>query len=68
MLHRALVLIRFACQAQDIERAEAIADAVHNLPINLINGGQIDDFEELFLTPLIEQYPDLKCLKEMLND
>lgn len=67
LLHRALVLIRFACQAGDLQRAEAIADALHNLPVQLITGERLDEFTALYLQPLIERYPDLEELAQLLE-
>lgn len=66
LLHRALVLIRFACQGGDTQRAEAIADAVHNLPLHLGNAEQLRQFRDFYLQPLVERYPDLRELTELL--
>ena len=38
VLHRGLVYIRMASQDGDNQRAEAIADALHDLPYLLIDG------------------------------
>jgi len=67
LLHRALVLIRCACEAGDCRRAEAIADAVHNLPIELDDEDFVSKFEKCYLTPLVERYPDLKDFAEIVS-
>ena len=68
LLHRALVLIRSACQAGNVERAEAIADAVHNLPLHLLNGTELAEFPKRYLTPLIKRFPDLEELATGFGD
>lgn len=67
LLHRGLVLIRSACQCGDTGRAEAIADALHNLPLILDRPGELSRFSELYLTPLVQQYPDLAELMNYLT-
>jgi hypothetical protein len=71
ILHRGLVEIRSSAAAGDCMRAEAIADALHNLP-HLVSIGQrydwtIATFLELFLEPLIERHPNLAYLREPLD-
>lgn len=59
ILHRGLVLIRQACQCGDVRRAEAIADALHNLPLALERPGELAQYPEIYLAPLVQLYPDL---------
>lgn len=73
VLYRGLVKIRIAAQDGDAARAEAIADALHNLPHLLMDGGSrwgqpwtVAGFRELFLEELIRRYPDLSALDELL--
>ncbi|MDB4945852.1 MAG: hypothetical protein JWP97_5386 [Labilithrix sp.] len=51
----------------DAVRAEAVPDALHNLPHRLgighERGWTIAGFGELFLAPLIERYPDLVTIR-----
>ena len=58
MLDKALVQIRMATWQGDLKRAEAIADAVHNVPRLLCEGDRhgwtVSEFRRLFLAPLIE--------------
>jgi hypothetical protein len=64
-LQRALVLIRAAAQAADHARAEAIADAFHNLPEVLksdAHGMTVAEFCDMFLGDLVRRYPDLQGL------
>ena len=68
VLWRGLVLIRAACQAQDSKRAEAIADALHNLPHLLRErtpAWSPDEFRKLFIDPLVQSYPDLEELQSL---
>ena len=68
VLARGLVLIRAACQAEDNKRAEAIADALHNLPHLLRDRDPTwnpDEFRRLFLDPAIRAYPDLQELRAL---
>lgn len=71
ILERGLVLVRRAAQAGDVERAEAIADALHNLP-RLLREGQrwgwtVAGFRDLFLSGLVARYPDLAGLGQPLD-
>lgn len=72
VLERGLLQIRLASAGGNAQRAEAIADALHNLPRLLSVGHKYDwdlaTFKELFLAPLIEQYPDLAGLSQLLDD
>ena len=68
-LGRAIVLVRLACMSRDVERAETIADAVHNLPLLLVGGGHAPElarFDELYVRPLVTRYPDLDELRHQL--
>ncbi|MGH7435991.1 MAG: hypothetical protein ACRENE_09980 [Polyangiaceae bacterium] len=70
LLDRALVLIRAACWSKDVDRAEAIADAFHNLPRLLMERRESwtnEDFDRLFLEGLIEKYPELVGLRDELR-
>jgi hypothetical protein len=72
ILERGLVLIRLAAQAGDVERAEAIADALHNAPRLLREGHKwgwtVAGFRELFLNGLVARYPDLADLGRPLDE
>jgi len=70
VLERGLVRIRLLAAAGDVERAEAVADALHNVP-RLLREGQklgwtVAGFRELFLAPLVGRYPDLAGLEQPL--
>jgi hypothetical protein len=70
LLERALVHIRAACCARDLAKAEAIADAFHNLPRLLLESRPawtLDGFDQLFLAGLVEQYPEFEGLRELLG-
>jgi hypothetical protein len=72
ILERGIVLIRLAAMGGDAQRAEAIADALHNVP-RLIREGQewgwtVAVFRDLFLTPLTKRYPDLAVLRQSLDE
>jgi hypothetical protein len=71
VLYRGLVQIRIASQDGDNERAEAIADALHNLPHLLLEGDRrgwtVAAFRALFLAELIERHPELSGLDELLQ-
>jgi len=71
ILHRGVVLIRHAAAARDAERAEAIADAIHNVPRLLKEGNRwgwtIAYLRTLFLEPLADRYPDLAGLHQPLE-
>jgi len=69
LIGRALTLCRVACQAGDNERAEAIVDAIHNLPRFLIGeefAGFKANYVLMFLEPLIDKYPDLSELRDYI--
>lgn len=72
VLDRGLVLIRLAAMSRDAERAEAIADALHNVPGLLKQGDKwgwtITAFREMFLMPLVQRYPDLSGLERRLGE
>ncbi len=67
-LERALVLARVACWEKDIEKAEALIDAFHNMPRLLLGerpGWPTGDWSlaghnQLFLESLLERYPELR--------
>jgi hypothetical protein len=68
-LGRAIVLARAACQGGEIARAEAILDMIHNLPRFLLGDERKTfegEFDELYLAPLLERYPDLSSLAQEL--
>jgi len=72
ILERGLVYIRVAAMGGNANRAEAIADALHNLP-RLIRDGQrwgwtIAGFRRLFLDELVRQFPDLEGLAQPLDE
>jgi hypothetical protein len=62
LLRSTIIQARAACWDGDVERAEAILDAVHNLPGFLL-GKEYPEFDSTFrdhyLEPLVERYPDL---------
>jgi hypothetical protein len=70
ILYRGLVQIR-SCGG-NAERAEAISDALHNLPhlvsVGHERGWTLSTFRVLFLDPLVERYPDLAGLTQPLDD
>jgi hypothetical protein len=72
VLYHGFVLIRLAALDAHAARAEAIADALHNVPHLLKQGDKwgwtVAGFGELFLAPLVERYPDLRRLDELLRD
>jgi len=72
ILYRGLVQIRLAGIDGNAERAEAIADALHNLPHLLSlgheRGWDLLTFKALFLAPLAEKYPDLAGLSQPLDE
>jgi hypothetical protein len=71
VLYRGLVEIRMASLGNDSVRAEAIADALHNLPHLLSDGDRrgwtIAKFREFFLADLVHRFPDLVGLDETLR-
>jgi hypothetical protein len=71
VLERALVHIRAACWSKDIAKAEALADAFHNLPRLLMeerDSWTVEGFETLFLGGLIEKYAEFVGLQEELRN
>lgn len=71
VLERGIVQIRLAAMAGDAARAEAIADALHNVP-RLIREGHtwgwtVGGFRDLFLAPLVDRYADLAGLQQPLD-
>jgi hypothetical protein len=71
ILERGLVRIRLLAASGDAERAEAIADALHNVP-RLLREGQkwgwtIEYFRELFLVPLVQRFPEFAGLAQPLE-
>jgi hypothetical protein len=70
LLERALVRIRDACWSREIDKAEAVADAFHNLPRLLLEARDswtIEGFETLFLAGLIEKYPEFAGMRDELR-
>jgi hypothetical protein len=71
VLESGLLRIRMAGLGGDAERAEAIADALHNVPRLLKEGHKWDwtvaGLRDLFIAPLVERYPDLAGLQERLR-
>jgi hypothetical protein len=71
ILERGVVRIRLAAAAGDAALAEAIADALHNVPRLLREGHKwgwtVAYFQDVFLAPLIERYPDLSGLRQPLE-
>lgn len=67
LLGQAVILARDACRQGDAVRAEAILDAVHNLP-RFLMGQEYADFEgefyALYFEPLVRRYPDLQRLAD----
>jgi hypothetical protein len=70
ILGRRLVQIRLVAGAGDSPRAEALADALHNVPALLREGHRwgwtVADFRHLFLDPLIERYSEFEGLRQAL--
>jgi hypothetical protein len=70
LLERGLVQIRAACWSKDVDKAEALADALHNLPRLLIGTPEkwtIASFERLFLDSLVAKHPEFAGLREELR-
>jgi hypothetical protein len=71
ILERGLVQIRFAAMSGDAKRAEAIADALHNLPRLVWEGEKwgwtIEGFRRLFLDELVRRFRDLAGLEQPLD-
>ncbi len=61
VLYRGLNLVRLAALHGDAEKAEAISDAIHNVPPLLREGHQwgwsIEAFRAMYLEALAERYP-----------
>ena len=72
VLESGLIQIRLAGYAGDVARAEAIADALHNVPRLIIEGDRwgwsIAELRTLFLDGLIERYPTLSGIAQPLVD
>jgi hypothetical protein len=69
LLEWALVQTRAACWSKDIEKAQALADAFHNLPRLLMGTPEtwtLAGFER-FLDGLIAKYPEFVGLREELR-
>jgi hypothetical protein len=70
LLERALVRIRAACWSKDVDKAEALADAFHDLPRLLMGPSEswtIEGFEHLFLAGLVQRYPEFAGLRDELH-
>jgi hypothetical protein len=71
VLYEGILRIRLAAGAGDSVQAEAIADAIHNVPFLLKEGPEwgwsIDVQREVFLIPLVERYPELAGLVTALR-
>jgi hypothetical protein len=71
ILERGLVRIRVLAGAGDSERAEAVADALHNVPRLMREGHKwgwtVAGFRDVFLAGLIERYPEFKGLRQPLE-
>lgn len=72
ILYRGLVRIRMAAMEGNVQQAEVVADALHNLP-HLLSvghkyGWDLATFKELFLAPVCEKYPDLAGLSQPLDE
>jgi hypothetical protein len=72
VLYQGIIRIRLAARAGDSLQAEAIADAIHNVPFLLREGHEwgwsIDVQREVFLIPLAERYPELAGLVTALRE
>ena len=71
VLHVGIVHARLAAGGGDTARAEAIADAHTYVPRLLKEGKKwgwsIEVLRMLFLSPLVERYPELACLVHPLD-
>jgi hypothetical protein len=71
ILERGLVRIRLLAGAGDSVRAEAVADALHNVPRLLREGHKwgwtVAGFRDVFLAGLIERYPEFEGLGQPLE-
>jgi len=72
VLYRGLLEIRLAGYAGDAARAEAIADALHNVPRLISEGDRwgwsIANLRALFLDGLTARYPTLSSIVRPLDD
>ena len=61
VLRRGLILVRLAAMHGDAAKAEAISDALHNVPPLLLEGHEwgwsVDVFRSIFLEVLADRYP-----------
>lgn len=61
VLQRGLILVRLAAMHGDAAKAEAISDAIHNVPPLLREGHEwgwsVDVFRSIFLEVLADRYP-----------
>ena len=67
ILERGLVRIRLLAARGDTERAEAVADALHDVP-RLLREGQkwgwtVDYFRNVFLAALEARYPEFSGIR-----
>jgi hypothetical protein len=71
VLHHGLIRIRLAGYAGDLTRAEAIADALHNVPRLILEGDRwgwsIAELRTLFLDDLTQRYPELAVIVQPLD-
>jgi hypothetical protein len=70
LLEHVLVSIRGACWSEEFDKAEALADAVHNLPrllLGMYESLTLEGFESAFLEGLIETYPEFAGLRHILR-
>jgi len=71
LLEAALVQIRSACWSNEVDKAEALADAFHNLPRLLRESRPswtVGGFEALFLDRLIAKYPEFSAMRDTLRE
>jgi hypothetical protein len=68
VLERGLVHIRLLAGSGDCQRAEAIADALHNVPRLLREGDNwgstVAVARDVFLAGLAERYPEFEFLRQ----
>lgn len=71
VLGRGMIEIRASLWSGDPKRAEAIADALHNLPQLVLEGERFNwslrEFRGLFLADLVGRYPDLAGMDRILE-
>jgi hypothetical protein len=71
ILARGLVRIRLLAGEGDTQRAEAVADALHNVPRLLLEGHKwgwtVAGFRDVFVAGLIERYPEFEGLRQPLE-